>query len=170
MNERMTAMDVEGQRFARKVRGYDPDEVRLYLRSVAEEIERLNLENATLKEEVGNLKDRVEEYRDRERSLQETLVAAQQMAEEYREKTRLESDLMIKEARVKSERLLEQAQDQLARIESEIGRAKLERDAFENRLRAAIEEHQALLDLRKKERAEVENLRFLRRRSGTEAG
>jgi cell division initiation protein len=152
------------------VRGYDPDEVRLYLRSVAEEIERLNLANATFKEEVGNLKDKVAEYRDRERSLQETLVAAQQMAEEYREKTRLESDLMIKEARLKSERLLEHAQDQLARIETEIGRAKLERDAFENRLRAAIEEHQALLDLRKKERSEIENLRFLRRRSGSEAG
>ncbi|MDX1388934.1 MAG: DivIVA domain-containing protein [Acidobacteriota bacterium] len=170
MGERMTAMDIEGQEFDRKVRGYDPDAVRLYLRSVAEEIERLNLENASLREDVGNLKDKAEEYRDRERSLQETLVAAQQMAEEYREKTRLESDLMIKEARLKSERLLEHAQDQLSRIESEISRAKLERDAFENRLRAAIEEHQALLDLRKKERAEVENLRFLRRRSGTEAG
>jgi cell division initiation protein len=170
MSERMTARDVEGQKFPRKVRGYDPDEVRLYLRSVAEEIERLNLANATFKEEVGNLKDKVAEYRDRERSLQETLVAAQQMAEEYREKTRLESDLMIKEARLKSERLLEHAQDQLARIETEIGRAKLERDAFENRLRAAIEEHQALLDLRKKERSEIENLRFLRRRSGSEAG
>jgi cell division initiation protein len=170
MSERMTARDVEGQDFPRKVRGYDPDEVRLYLRSVAEEIERLNLENATFKEEVGNLKDKVEEYRDRERSLQETLVAAQQMAEEYREKTRLESDLLIKEARLKSERLLEHAQDQLSRIEAEIGRAKLERDAFENRLRAAIEEHQALLDLRKKERSEIENLRFLRRRSGSEAG
>ena len=170
MSERMTARDVEGQDFPRKVRGFDPDEVRLYLRSVAEEIERLNLENGTFKEEVGNLRDKVEEYRDRERSLQQTLVAAQQMAEEYREKTRLESDLMIKEARLKSERLLEHAQDQLSRIESEIGRAKLERDAFENRLRAAIEEHQALLDLRKKERSEVENLRFLRRRSGSEAG
>ena len=119
---------------------------------------------------MGNLKDKVEEYRDRERSLQETLVAAQQMAEEYREKTKLESDLMIKEARLKSERFLEHAQDQLSRIETEISRAKLERDAFENRLRTTIEEHQALLDLRKKDRAEVENLRFLRRRSGTESG
>ena len=170
MGERMTAMDIEGQEFVRKMRGYDPDAVRLYLRSVAEEIEKLNLENASLKEGMGNLKDKVEEYRDRERSLQETLVAAQQMAEEYREKTKLESDLMIKEARLKSERFLEHAQDQLSRIETEISRAKLERDAFENRLRTTIEEHQALLDLRKKDRAEVENLRFLRRRSGTESG
>jgi cell division initiation protein len=163
-------MDVEGQRFPRELRGYAREEVRLYLQSVSEEIERLNLENGTLREELGRLKERLEEFRDRERSLQETLIAAQQMAEQYRKKSQTESELMIKEARIKSEKLLEQAQDQLARIESETSRAKLERDAFENRLRSTIEEHQALLDLRRKERSEVENLRFLRRRSGAEAG
>ena len=60
MGERMTAMDIEGQDFSLKVRGFDRDAVRLYLRSVAEEIEKLNLENASLREDVGNLKDKVE--------------------------------------------------------------------------------------------------------------
>ena len=55
MSDRITAMDVEGQRFNRKVRGFDPEEVTLYLRSVAEEIERLNLDNAKLLEENGRL-------------------------------------------------------------------------------------------------------------------
>ena len=170
MSTRLTAMEVEGQEFPRKVRGYDPDDVRLYLRSVAAEIEKLNLENGSLREELGRLKEQIHEHRDRDRSLRETLVTAKEMAEGLKDRSREESDLMIKEARLKSERLLERAQDQLARIEAETSRAKLERDFFENRLRSAIEEHEALLDLRKRERSGTDNLRFLRRRTAAEAG
>ena len=55
MSSRLTAMDIEKQEFGRRLRGYDPEEVRLYLRSVAEEVERLNLENGRLLEEIGEL-------------------------------------------------------------------------------------------------------------------
>lgn len=170
MSSRLTAMEVESQEFHRKVRGYDPDDVRLYLRAVAAEIEKLNLENATLREEVGRLQGGAQEHRDRERALRETLVTAKEMANTLEHRSREESDLMIKEARLKSERMLERAQDQLTLIEAEISRAKLERDVFENRLRGVIEEHGALLELRKRERSEKDNLRFLRRRTTTAAG
>jgi cell division initiation protein len=171
MSSRLTAMDVEKQEFSRGLRGYEKDEVRLFLRSVAEEIERLNLENSTLREENGSLRARIEDFRERERMLQETLLTAQRMAEELNEKSQKEADLMIKEARIKAERLLEQSQDQLSRLEAEIGRLKLERDAFENRLRSTVEEHLALMELHRKERADLDNVRFLRRRTtSSEAG
>ncbi|HZN56187.1 MAG TPA: DivIVA domain-containing protein [Candidatus Polarisedimenticolaceae bacterium] len=170
MSARLTAMDIDKQEFTRKMRGYDADEVRLFLKAVAEEVERVNLENATLREENGALQIRVEDYKDRERALQETLVTAQRMSSDLKDRSRAEADLLVKEARVKAERLLEQSQDQLHALENEIGRLRLEKDAFENRLRAAIEEHLSLLDLRRQERADIDNLRFLRRRSTTEIG
>ena len=170
MSSRLTAMEVEKQEFRSKLRGYDREDVRLYLRSVAEEIERLNLENNSLREEAAHLRGRLEDFRSREQTLQETLVTAQAMTKEIQGRASKEADLLVKEARIKAERLLEQAQDQLEKIEAEIGRAKLERDAFESRLRSGIEEHLALLDLRKKERGQRENLLFLRKRSGSDAG
>lgn len=170
MTSRLTAMDVEKQEFAAKMRGYDREEVRLFLRSVGEEIERLNLENGVLKEEIGHLRDRLEDFRARERTLQETLLTAQRMAAELKDRSEKEAELLVKEARLKAERSLECAQDQLEKIDAEIGRARLERDAFENRVRSGIEEHLALLDLRKKERGQRDNLLFLRRRSGSDTG
>ena len=170
MSTRLTAMDIEKQEFTRKMRGYEADEVRLFLRAVAEEVERVNLENATLREENGALQIRVEDYKDRERALQETLVTAQRMSADLKDRSKAEAELLVKEARVKAERLLEQAQDQLHALENEIGRVRLEKDAFESRLRAAIEEHLSLLDLRKQEKADIDNLRFLRRRSTTDVG
>ena len=170
MTTRLTAMDIEKQTFTRKMRGYDADEVQLFLRGVAEEIERINLENQTLREESGALNQRLDDFKDRERTLQETLVTAQMMSQDLKERSKSEADLLVKEARFKAERLLEQAQDQLQALKNEIGRLRLEKDAFENRLRAAIEEHLSLLDLRKQEKADIDNLRFLRRRSTTDVG
>jgi len=170
MSTRLTAMDIEKQDFTRKMRGFDPEEVQMFLRAVAEEIERLNLENATLREENGSLTQRLDEFQDRERTLQETLVTAQRMSTDLRDRSKQEAELLVREARVKAERLLEQAQDQLQALENEIGRIRLEREAFENRLRAAIDEHLSLLDLRRQEKADVDNLRFLRRRSTTDVG
>lgn len=170
MSDRMTAMDVERQEFARKMRGYDVDEVRLYLRAVAEEVARLQLDNQTQREEIGRLGARLEDFRERERTLQETLLTAQKMAEEMKGKSAKEAELLVKEARLKGERILEQAQDQLQMLENEIGRLRLEKEAFENRLRAMIEEHVALLDLRKQEKGDLDNLRFLRRRTSGDLG
>jgi len=170
MSERLFAMDVEKREFARKMRGYDVDEVRAFLRAAADEIGRLNLENQTVRDEIGALNARLDEFRERERALQDTLVTAQKISGEMKEKSQKESDLLIREARLKAERILEQAQDQLHLIENEIGRLRLEKDAFENRLRSLIDEHLALLDLRKQERGDLDNLRFLRRRSTNEVG
>jgi cell division initiation protein len=170
MSTRLTAMDIEKQTFTRRVRGYDADEVQLFLRAIAEDIERINLENASLREEAGALRQRLDDFKDRERALQETLVTAQLMSADLKDRSKAEADLLIKEARFKAERLLGQAQDQLQALENEIGRLRLEKDAFENRLRAAIEEHLSLLDLRKQEKIDIDNLRFLRRRSTTDVG
>ena len=170
MSDRMTAMDVERQEFTRKMRGYDTDEVRLYLKAVAEEVARLQLDNQMQREELGRLQARLEDFRERERTLQETLVTAQKMSEEMKGKSAKEAELLVKEARLKGERILEQAQDQLQMLENEIGRLRLEKDAFENRLRAMLEEHVALLDLRKQEKGDLDNLRFLRRRSSGDIG
>ena len=170
MSTRLTAMDVAKHDFTRKMRGFDPEEVGLFLKAVSEEIERLNLENQTLTEEVGTLRTLVEDFKERERALQETLVTAQRMSTDLKDRSKAEADLLVREARVKAERVLEQAQDQLHALENEIGRLRLEKDAFENRLRSAIEEHLSLLDLRKQERADLDNLRFLRRRSTTDVG
>ena len=167
---RLTAMEIEKQDFRRKVRGFDPDDVRMYLHSVAGEVERLNLENGEFREEIGRLKQASQEVRGREQALQQTLVTAQSMTGEMKDKAKAEAELVVRRARLNSERMLQQAQDQLARLEAEISRCKLERDLFERRLRGTLEEHMMLLDQRQNRDPEVDNLHVLPRRANSEAG
>ena len=83
---------------------------------------RLNLENGELLEKVGRLKRQQDELSSREQVLQKTLVSAQRMSDELKERSRAEAESVIRDARLRSERLLQDAQDQLARLEAEISR------------------------------------------------
>ncbi len=169
MADRISAMDVENQLFTSRFRGYDRDEVRMYLKSVAEEIERLNLSSAEMRERVGLLETELEDLRSRERTLQQTLVLAQTMAEELKARARAEGELVLQEARFRADQTLRQAQDQLARIEADVSRSRLERDSLERRLRNVIDQHLTLLDLRREARGDLDNVRVLPA-VGAEAG
>jgi len=169
MAERITAMDVESQLFTCRFRGFDRDEVCLYLKSVAEEIERLNLANGEMRERLGRVQTELDDVRSREKALQQTLVLAQTMAEELKQRARAESELVLQQARFRAEQIVRQAQDQLARLDGDISRSRLERDNIERRLRNVIEQHLTLLDLRREARGDLDNVRVLPA-VGAEAG
>ena len=52
---KISPMEIRQQEFTKKMRGYDPDEVQNFLESLAEEFEKLNSENESLKENLQSL-------------------------------------------------------------------------------------------------------------------
>lgn len=171
MSDRLTAMDIEKQEFAKKRRGYDTEEVHMYLTSVAAEIERLNLENSDRAEQLARVRAELEKLSSREQMLQQTLVTAQKMTEEMKGQAEKQADIILKDARLRADSMLRDAQDRLLRLEADISRSKLERESFEHRLRSVIDQHLTLLDMRRQARGDLDNLRVLpNQRIGTEAG
>ncbi len=170
MSDRLTARDIQNQQFSKKMRGYEPAEVELFLQSVAEEVERITLENGEMLEELGKLRSRVDELRKHERTLQETLISAQRITEDMKARADHESELVVKEARIRADRMQRGAQDTLTRLEADISRSKLDREVFERQLRSVVEQHLALLDMRREARTEPDNLRVLRKSVGSETG
>lgn len=169
-SSQLTARDIQNQQFKRGLRGYDTDEVDLFLRSVADHVERLVLAHGDLREEVGRMKGELDGLRERERMLQETLISAQKMAEQTAEAAKCEADLLIKEARIKAERQIERARDEVARLDEDKQRLQLERESFERSLRSLIDQHTRLLDMRAAERDDAENVHVFRPASSTDAG
>jgi cell division initiation protein len=170
MASRLTAMEIEKQEFGRRFRGCDPEEVRLYLESVAGEIERLNLENAEFQEELGLLRRQLDEGREKREALQETLITAQKMSEEIKVTARTEAELVVREARTRGEEIVNHAHNTLNQIEMDISRSKLERETLEQRLRAVIDQHLTMLEMQRQARADKDNLRVMPKRMETEVG
>jgi len=156
-------MDIQRQTFGQRFRGLDPDEVRAYLNIVAEEVAALQMERDRLDQELQSLRSLIDEHRQRETILKNTLLTAQRVSEEIRDNARKEAETTVKEAEMQADRLVELAQGRAHEVERGILDLRAHRSALRTDVRALITRLSHLLDLQ--EEAELEdNLRFLKRR------
>ena len=160
---KISPMDIQRQTFSPRLRGLDPDEVRAYLNIVAEEVASLQMERDRLDQELQSLRSLIDEHRQRETILKNTLLTAQRVSEEIRDNARKEAETTIKEAEMQADRLVELAQGRAHEVERGILDLRAHRSALRTDVRALITRLSHLLDLQ--EEVEVEdNLRFLKRR------
>ena len=160
---KISPMDIQRQIFGRKLRGYDRDEVRTYLNLVAEELAALQRERDGFDQEVQTLRAIVEEHRQREGILKNTLLTAQRLSEDLKDNARKQAESVVKEAELQADRLLEMAQNRAHEVERGILDLRSHRSSLRTDIRALIIRLTHILDLQ--EEAEVEdNLRFLKRR------
>ena len=164
---KISPMDLQRQAFSKVLRGLDPEEVRTYLNLVAEELAQHQREHSALHQEVQFLRGIVEEHRQRETILKNTLLTAQRVSEEIKETARKQGEMTVKDAELQADRLLELAQSRAKQIEHETLDLRAMRQALRSDIRSLLQRLAHVLDL--EEEAEVEdNLRFLKRREGGE--
>ncbi len=146
---RITPLDIQQRQFPIKFRGFDVEEVYAFLEIVREEMEDLLRENASLKEQVHRIENQIKEYRDMETTLRETLITAQQMVEDYKTNSRKEAELLIKEAELRAEQILDSAQEKVVKIHEDIVDLKGIRRHFKEEVKRLIESHLRMLDFDK---------------------
>jgi cell division initiation protein len=143
---RITPLEVQNHHFSRRFTGLDPDEVQTFLRMVAEDYESLMRENEVLVEKALRLEGRVEELAADERILRETLVSAQAMSEDMRQSAVREAEVLLSEAEVRAEKILDASHRRAARLAEEIREMRSVRARLAMALRASIESHLNLVD------------------------
>src|SRR5262245_22995593 len=164
---KISPMDIQRQPFSKRLRGFDPEEVRSYLHLVAEELQQFQREHAALQQEAQFLRGIVEEHRERETILKNTLLTAQRVSEEIKEAARKHGEATIKEAELQADKLIELAQSRAKAIERETLDLRAMRQALHTDIRGLLARIQHILD--SQEEAEVDdNLRFMKRRDGGE--
>ena len=143
---RITPHDIRQQQFSSKVfKGYDPQEVDAFLDDVAEDYESVLKEAALLKEQMAAIEERSRGVSEREKSLQETLVTTQRLAEEMKASARREAELIVREAELRAEKVLEAVRGEEARIRTEIhSLRRMRRQAFEE-VSSTLERYHRLL-------------------------
>jgi cell division initiation protein len=143
---RITPLDIQQKQFPMKFRGFDVEEVYAFLEVIREEMEDLLRENASLKESVQRTENQIKEYKDMETTLRETLLTAQQMVEDFKTNARKEAELIVKEAELKADSLLKQAQEKVIKIHEDIVDLKGIRTHFKEELKRMVEGHLKMLE------------------------
>lgn len=145
---RITPIDIQQQQFKSKmVGGYDQQEVDRFLEQLAEELEQSNLENQQLRDDLNRAKNTLEELKEREATLKETLITTQRVTDDLKANAKRDAELVIANAQLRAERILQETDSQRQQILAEMQELRRQKLTFEMSLRGTLETHLRLLDL-----------------------
>lgn len=135
----VSPLDLRQAKFNTSLRGFDKIEVTSFLMAAADDYEQALRETDRLRQEVGRMEAVLTEYRENEKSLKTTLMAAQRLADDITSNAEAEAQRIVREAQSRSDLLLEKTQSRLEDVQREIDGLKLKRRDVETSLEATIQ-------------------------------
>ncbi|MCK4503453.1 MAG: DivIVA domain-containing protein [Desulfuromonadales bacterium] len=144
---RITPIEIQQHKFKTRMFGYDTAAVDHFLEMLADELERLHIQNNELKESLARTRTSLEQMREREKAIQETLMTAQQVTEDVKVNARKEAEIVVAEAHLEGERVVREANDRRVQLVNEIQEIKRQKISFEGGLRSLIDNHLKLMDM-----------------------
>ena len=135
---KLTPLEIKRQQFKRVMRGLDPIEVETFLDMVSNDLEATLTENKNLRDKLIELETQLSDYKHMEKTLQQTLLQAQETSGKSIENSRREAELIIKEAELKAQQIVEKARGDFARIKEEISSMKARKESVISRLKVLL--------------------------------
>ncbi len=163
----ISKIDLLNRKFSKRMWGYAPDEVDQLMAEVAEMLGAVAEERKALIKKVKRMELSVEEVRQRDETLRDTLMSTQKMVDDIKGGAQREAQLIVDEARAKAEGMVQQGHNRLAQLYEDIENLKRQRSQFEIQLRGLLETHLRILDAEDPAESRLENLesklKFLRK-------
>jgi cell division initiation protein len=135
---KVTPLDLRQQRFKTVMRGYDRGEVEAFLTEAADDYENVVREADKLRDELARAQSALDEHREGERNLRNTLLTAQRLADEIKATAETDSQRIVREAEAKAELIVQKAKGRVDEVQREIDGLRLRRRDVEQSLESTI--------------------------------
>lgn len=142
----ITPLDIQNKEFKKSLRGYDIEEVDRFLDSVNDNYEELYRENIEKTDKIHLLTEQIRQYDNLEETLKSTLVIAQSTADDVTSNARQKADLIVEEAEIKSNNLVNDAIEEVRKINLEYDALKKEMYIFKMKYKSFLESQIIYLD------------------------
>jgi cell division initiation protein len=135
---KVTPLDLRQQKFRTVVRGFDRAEVEAFLSETADDYEQALRDADRLRDDLTRAQASLEEHRESERNLRNTLLTAQRLADEIKANAETEGKRIVREAETRADLLQQKMQTRVDDIQREIDGLRLKRRDVESSLEATI--------------------------------
>ncbi len=115
----LSAKDIEEKQFSKQLKGYNVDEVDVFLDDIVEDYEKLIKTNKELEEKIEVLTQAMEEYKAIEGTLQDTLLMAQKTAGDVKNVAKKEAAHIIESAKDVAKKTMENINTEIEKKEKE---------------------------------------------------
>lgn len=145
----LTPLDIQQQQFQVRFRGFDIREVDHFLEQVSDAFANVQNDSKNLKEEIRRLKLENQGYKEREETFKRAMLNSQKVLEQMKDNARKSAEVIIADAEVKAEKILNRAHNRLSQLHEDIAELKRQRMQIEVQIRSVIEAHSKLLEIGK---------------------
>ena len=142
---KVTPLDIRRKEFKRSVRGYADEEVDLFLDEVADELERLAVENAELLERLRRQEGELSGNQQLRGVLEKTLVSAQIQADDTVATARAEADHLVREAEFKAQGIVSESYSEVQRVQQALVQLKQLEEDFRSKFQSLLQGHLKVL-------------------------
>ena len=142
----LTPLDIRNQNFHKKnFGGIDPEEVKAFLETAANAFEQMSRDKTDLTERLKVAEERVNYYRQIEKTIQDAVVTMQKTVDEVKATAEKEAEIIVAEAKARAVREVESTKKEAEELRLEIEQLKQLRTNYFIRCRALIKGQQDLL-------------------------
>ena len=134
----VTPLDLRNQQFHSSMRGFDRDEVTAFLAEAADDYASALREADQLRKDVARLEVQINEHRENEKNLRNTLLTAQRLADEVRDNAHQQAAQIVHDAESRASLILEKAQARYEDVQREIDGLRLKRREVETSVESVI--------------------------------
>jgi len=142
----LTAQDIQSQQFHVRFRGFDVEEVDDFLEKIAAAFQAVSEENQKLKGRLETMEKDLATYQNQQKSFQSAIIAAQNVADGMKEKSREEADAIVAEAKEEARLRREEANREIAELKGKIENLKSLREQARDELRQQLKSYLHMLD------------------------
>ncbi len=135
---KLNSNSIRNQEFSKKLFGLNSEEVKTFLDRIADEVDLLLRENEELKLKEKELKAQIESYKEIEHNLQQTLLKAQENSSKSIESTRKQTQVMMMEAEIKANQIVENAKEKAKKLNEAILNLQEEKNLLIAKLEAIL--------------------------------
>lgn len=145
---KLAPSEIKQHDFKKGIRGYNPEEVDSHLEEIHKHYEELYKENSMLKEKIDGYEEKIEHYKNMKEDIQNTLILAQNAAEECKRSAQKEADLTIRNANESAKKILDKANTDVLDVYDDYDKVKREfnkfRTAFRNFMTSQLDVFESL--------------------------
>ena len=135
----ITPLDIENKRFAKQmVNGYSVEEVDDFLDELTIDYSKNYKEVTELRAKVDELNSSLEQYKNIESTLQNTLVMAQTTAEEVKNVAKQKADQIVDESKANAQKKVDELNNEIVIRQKELDDVKKQFDIYKAKMESLL--------------------------------
>ena len=142
----ITPMDIHNKTFSGQIRGYSKDEVNEFLEELASDYEKIYREHREMEEEMDTIRTKLRNYEKMESTMSNTLVMAQETADNVKKNAHKEAELSIKEAQSEAQKIVSDAESARRKMNADLLKTEGDMNLYIEKLLSNFKSALALIE------------------------